>query len=130
MKSFLGTGWGFPVELDARGAKLLHGDELIAQSIWLILCTRPGERLMRPDFGCRIHELLFAPLNATTAGLAREYVRVALRRWEPRITQVEVSVAPDQRRGMLEARIDYRVIATNTRRNLVYPFYLEATGQA
>ena len=129
MKNFLGTGWGFPVDLEGgRGAGLRHGDELIAESIWLILCTRPGERLMRSDFGCRIHELLFASLDATTAGLAREYVRVALRRWEPRITQLDVQVEPDQTRGMLEVRLNYLVIATNTRRNLVYPFYLEGTG--
>lgn len=122
---FLGSGWKFPMSTGARGFAVSAGGENIEESIWLILYTVPGTRLMRPEFGCRIHELLFAGVDMTTASLAAEYVRAALRRWEPRITDLEVVVRPRIAEAMLEINLDYVVIATNTRRNLVYPFYLE-----
>ncbi len=81
---------------------------------------------MRPDFGCRIHELLFAPNNTTTASLAEEFVRRALERWEPRIEDVRVRVDPVPGEGRLSILLEYTVIDTNNRNNVVYPFYLES----
>ena len=85
----------------------------------------PGERLMRPEFGCRVWELLFEPINANTLGLMAEYVRLALSQWEPRATVDDVSVRPrDAEDGAVDIAISYTVRSTNDRRNLVYPFYL------
>lgn len=125
---FLGSGWGFPIASDGRGFRVSREDENIEENIWLILYTVPGTRLMRPEFGCRIHELIFAGVDATSASLAVEYVRSALLRFEPRITDLEVAVEARVADAMLEIQVAYLVIATNTRRNLVYPFYLEGPG--
>jgi phage baseplate assembly protein W len=112
--------------LDERGTVALTSDEdEIEQSIHIILSTAPGQRVMRPDFGCQIHELVFAPNNATTAGLASRYVSEALGRWEPRINLQRVDVTPDdQDSACLIISIEYRVAATHNNRSLVYPFYL------
>jgi len=123
---FLGVGIGFPFELGPHGVALAAHEESIAQSIWIILGTAPGERLMRPDFGCGIHNLLFSVNNATTAGLAEFEVRHALLMWEPRINVKNVRVTTERER--LIVSIDYDVNATNSRFNLVYPFYLERSG--
>ena len=91
----------------------------------MILGTAPGERLMRPQFGCAIWHLLFEPINANTLGLMSEAVREAVGRWEPRIELDDVRVLPDQRdEGMVRIEIDYRTRSTNDRRNLVFPFYV------
>ena len=86
-REFLGTGWNFPITIEKEQGQLALASEgaSIQQAIWIILSTAPGERLMHPEFGCSIHELVFAPNNASTAGLARFYVQEALNRWEPRI---------------------------------------------
>jgi uncharacterized protein len=128
--SFLGTGWAFPVRRDAGGAVALASDEeLVAQSIWLILATAPGERVQRPDFGCGMHELVFAPNTATTAGRVADAVRDALMRFEPRVDVLEVSTStPPGRPTVLLIEIGYRIRATNNRFNLVYPFYLQGPG--
>lgn len=132
----IGRGWHFPPELDERGAVRLTGDEdEITQAIRIILSTAPGQRVMRPEFGCRIHELVFASNNAATAGLAKRYVREALGRWEPRINiqDVDIIFDPDSSTGScMLTTIHYQVIATHSNRSLVYPFYLipeEAEGQ-
>lgn len=122
----LGRGWHFPPMLDERGTMALASDEDdIEQAIHIILATVPGQRVMRPEFGCRIHELVFAPNNATTAGLAGRYISEALGRWEPRIDvqRVDVGVDPDDP-ACLVISLGYRVAATHSNRNLVYPFYL------
>lgn len=91
----------------------------------MILMTRPGERPMRPEFGCRIHELVFDPNDAATSGLARRYVQEALMRWEPRIQVLKITADPDERYpDRLLVNIDYKLIATQGRRNLVFPFYV------
>ena len=91
----------------------------------MILLTRPGERPMRPEFGCRIHELVFDPNDAATAGLARRYVQESLMRWEPRIKVLEVLTQPDLRNpDRLLVEVEYKVISTQERRNLVFPFYV------
>src|SRR5262245_2368994 len=92
----LGAGWAFPVGVDARGrVALARRERDIEEAICIILLTPKGQRVMRPDFGCQIHDLLFAPNDATTAGLAAYYVEDALAMWEPRIRVLEVDARPD-----------------------------------
>ncbi len=125
-KEFLGRGWQFPLELSGGGELEYSAEEAkVQQSLLIILGTARGERIMRPDFGSRLRELLFAPINSATRSLASRYVTEALVKWEPRaeILGVEVSgVEADL--GRLLINVDYRVRATNSRFNLVYPFYL------
>ncbi len=121
--SFLGIGWSFPVEFAGGRARLAEHEESVHQSIWIILGTAPGERVMRPDFGCGIHNVVFTLSNATTAGLIGFEVRQALLRWEPRIEVLDVRVIPEGERLLVD--VDYHVRATNSRFNLVYPFHLE-----
>jgi len=125
-KEFLGVGWSFPVQFASGGLQLAEHEESIRQSIRLILETARGERVMRPDFGCGIHERVFAVNGATTRGLVEEDVREGLRRWEPRIDVLDVTVtAGGAEEEVLYISIDYRVRSTDSRGNLVYPFYLE-----
>jgi len=125
-KDFLGKGLAFPVRLDARGNMALSEHEQnIEESIRIILGTAVGERVMRPEFGCKIHDLVFHPNNSSTAALVSYYVREALVKWEPRIENVAVTAGPDpERENALQVNIEYRVRRTNNLRNLVYPFYL------
>jgi uncharacterized protein len=125
---FLGLGWNFPVTTGAGGqiAMAPSAEEGIRQSIWLILSTAPGERVMRPDFGCGISDLVFGVNNAGTANAVAGAVREALSQWEPRIDVLDVYAAPDPGRpNVLLIEIDYQVRSTNSRFNLVYPFYLD-----
>jgi phage baseplate assembly protein W len=125
---FLGAGWQFPVGITEPGHQIAMAryEEAIRQAIWLVLGTAPGERVMRPDFGCGIHNLVFAINSAGTAGQAANLVRQALIRWEPRIDLLDVSAAADAANpALLLIEIEYRVRTTNSRFNLVYPFYLE-----
>jgi uncharacterized protein len=123
---FIGRGFLFPLRVDQHGSiALSNGVVDLESSIRMVLVTAPGERVMRPDFGCRIWELLFEPINANTLGLMSVAVREALGRWEPRITVDEVIVEPDTRdEGAVLIRISYVVRTTNDRRNLVFPFYV------
>ncbi|HMQ52053.1 MAG TPA: GPW/gp25 family protein [Anaerolineae bacterium] len=125
-KAFLGQGWNFPLQLNARGGiALVSGEPDIEQSIQIILGTAPGERRMRPEFGCRINELVFAPNNAETEGLLIHYITEALERWEPRIEvqDILVSTAPDSEATLL-AEIQYQIKDTHDPRSIVYPLYL------
>jgi phage baseplate assembly protein W len=126
-KRFLGRGWGFPVELDADGRVPYVGEEAkIQQSALIILGTARGERVMRPDFGSRLHELVFAPMNASTKALVAHYATDALVTWEPRIDVLRVTSEEDPgARGKLIVNVEYRVRSTNSIFNLVYPFYLK-----
>jgi phage baseplate assembly protein W len=123
-KAFLGTGLAFPVQVDSRGEiTLVSNEQDIEQAIRIILGTRRGERVMRPDFGCRVHELLFEPRDATTASLVRSYVQDALSFWEPRIQLVRVETYLDNANdGAILVEIEYLVKATHDRRSIVYPF--------
>jgi phage baseplate assembly protein W len=126
--SFLGLGWNFPVGQDAghQIALTADGEQSVRQSIWTILSTSPGERVMRPDFGCGLSDLVFAVNNAATATAVTRAVREALATWEPRIDVLDVYAAPDPvRANVLNIEINYQVRSTNSRFNLVYPFYLE-----
>jgi phage baseplate assembly protein W len=125
-KDILGTGWHSPLGVDGRGGiALTRHEKDIEESMRIILATSKGERRMRPEFGCRIHDLVFAPNNATTWGLVTQYVEEALGWWEPRIEVTEVDVrsdAGDTSRLLID--IKYRTKATSDERSLVYPFYL------
>ena len=125
MRDFLGTGWAFPVSVDAHGRIALARQERdIEEAIHIILLTPKGQRVMRPDFGCQIHDLIFAPNDATTAGLAAYYVEDALGMWEPRIRVLEVTAGPDPDSAeRLLISIRYEVKATHDSRSLVFPFY-------
>lgn len=129
-KAFLGTGWAFPTTAAPTGeAALVSYEDDIRQAIHIILGTARGERVMRPDFGAGLQELVFEPINTTTMALAQHHVQQALITWEPRIDSITVAVSADGPRGRLMIDIHYRVRATNTFYNLVYPFYLfEARG--
>ncbi len=122
----LGAGFQFPVGLDGRGGIAMAKQEGgIEDSIRIILGTPQGERRMRPMFGSRIHELVFAPNNASTWGLMQQYVEEALAWWEPRIEVLNVDAAPDASdASRLLVNILYKVKATSDERALVYPFYL------
>ncbi|HTQ09533.1 MAG TPA: GPW/gp25 family protein [Fimbriimonadaceae bacterium] len=122
----MGSGWKFPPRLDSRGRiELVHQEQDVEEAIRMILLTRKGERPMRPEFGCQIHDLVFDPSDAATAGLARRYVQEALLRWEPRISVLNVTASPDRNYpDRLMIHVDYKLIATQERRNLVFPFYV------
>ena len=126
---FLGSGISFPIRIDEEKIDLAisEAEENIRQSIWIILSTAKGERIMRTDFGCGIYELIFESISQTTAGRITEAVRESLLRWEPRIDvrDVQVTFESDSEGQKVNLRIDYQVRATNNAFNLVYPFYLD-----
>lgn len=130
-KAFLGIGWSFPPQLEVTGTPLLVPyDEDIRQSITIIMGTEPGERIMRPDFGAGLNRFVFEPLNTTTMALVQTRVHEALVDWEPRIEVVNVTVTADvNEKNLLRININYRIRATNTLHNLVYPFYLQEATQ-
>lgn len=123
---FIGRGISFPLRVDQGGSiALTSGAADIEGSLRMVLMTAPGERLMRPQFGCRIWDLLFEPINANTLGLMAEAVRDAVSQWEPRIVLEDVQLDVDQRElGRVHINLRYRIRATNDRRNLVFPFYV------
>jgi phage baseplate assembly protein W len=125
-KPFLGVGTAFPLGLDSQTHALARAEyeESVRQSIQIVLGTAPGERVMRPDFGCGIHDLVFENLSAATLGRIDRDVHEALLRFEPRIDVTGVTVTAGGE-NLLLIDIDYEVRATNTAFNLVYPFYLQ-----
>jgi uncharacterized protein len=123
--NFFGTGWPFPINPAAAPLQFFGGADKIRQSIYLILATAPGERPMRPTFGCGINDLVFMPNTAVLRGSVQQKVSEALGRWEPRIDVLDVEVTtPPDARNLLEIRIDYRLRSNNAAFNLVYPFFL------
>ena len=121
---FIGAGWSFPTSITPAGTiRLITGSEEIDASIRMIRSTIPGERVMRPEFGCRMWSLIFAPLTAGTLGQIEQYVREALDRWEPRIDVDRVLAVADQESAEVKIELDYRLRSTNDVRNLVFPFY-------
>ena len=124
-QKYLGTGLSFPLHLNVQGGMKLSSEaQKVKESIWLILGTRIGERVYRPNFGCHLSELAFAPLNSDTLVRVRLYVSDALQRWEQRITEVEVRTDPDPVRGRIDITINYRLKDYPDPYSLVYPFYL------
>ena len=125
-RNFLGKGWKYPVELDRMGGIATSAyDDLVRQSILVILGTAFGERVMRPHFGCEIHELVFAPNNLHTSTLAADFCAEALIKCEPPIQDIEEE--PESSRdepNRLDIHIKYKLRGSNNARNMVYPFYL------
>ena len=130
-EEFIGRGWAFPMRTDATGGiALVSREREIEEAIRLIIGTAPGERPMRPEFGCRIHDYLFANADGTTANDISLEVSNALRRWEPRIDVNDVVVSFEAAdRTLLYVDIRYTIRRTNDRRNLVFPFYVIPGGE-
>jgi Bacteriophage baseplate protein W len=131
-KDFLGRGWAMPVHLEPRTGLVasVAYEEDIRQSIRIILETAPGERVMRPNFGCGIHDLVFTDLDSTTLQRIRSVVEEALRRCEARIEVLDVTVDEAATiQGELLVQIEYRVRKTNQTGNLVFPFYFREGGR-
>lgn len=122
----MGSGWAFPLRTDTTGSiALVSSQREIEESMQLILATSPGERPMRPEFGCAVHDYVFAPSDASTAGDIAFAVRMSLERWEPRIEVEDVVVRFDRaEEGILLIEILYVLRGTNDPRNLVFPFYV------
>ncbi len=130
-RAYLGTGWSFPLRMSVQGGiQLSSAERNIEESIQLILRTPVGERVYRPNFGSRLSELAFAPMNSRTLLFLRVYVEEALERWEPRIELDEVRADPDPIRGRVNLIVEYRIKSSYDRRSLVYPFYLLPPGDS
>jgi phage baseplate assembly protein W len=125
-EDIVGRGWAFPLKVDTQGGIALTGErDELEQSILIILGTPLGTRVMRPTFGSRLQDLVFAPNDSNTAAQARRYVEEALGMWEPRIILMEVEVRPHEKQETcMVVGITYQVKATHDKRSLVYPFYL------
>lgn len=125
-KEILGVGWKFPPVTDDTGKiAVSRYEDDIREAVLIILLTAKGERLMKPDFGCAINDYVFASINTLTISRIENEVREALILWEPRIEVLEIRTdTADADKGKLMIEINYKVRATNTRYNLVYPFYL------
>jgi phage baseplate assembly protein W len=126
MAEFLGKGWKFPIRVNGRGGlSYVSGGQSIAEAIWVILGTPPNSRIMEPEFGCGIHEYVFAPNSANTVAAVAQEVQRALLRWEPRIDVLDVRVEnPPETPNTLLIYVDYRIRANNAYHNIVYPFYI------
>lgn len=123
---FLGVGWQLPLTIANGRVEMVRYEAAVRQSIQMILSTAPGERLMRPEFGCGIHDLVFATNSAETIGRIVSEVRRSLVEWESRIDVLDVTVQPDiDHPNHLLIQINYQIRNTTNRFNLVYPFYLE-----
>jgi Bacteriophage baseplate protein W len=130
-KAFLGRGWSFPVRVDDKEGtiRLSEYEQDIRESIWIILSTSKGERVMRADFGCGIHDMVFEVINTTTLSAIEDNVQEALAAFEPRIDVVSVKAESNGGvDGQLRISIDYMVRGTNNLLNLVYPFYIQERG--
>jgi hypothetical protein len=127
-KSFLGKGWAFPPSFSKfnHNIDMVKDDEDIEQSIQIILGTIPGERIMYPSFGCGIHKYVFESMDATHMTMLKDTVYDALLYHEPRITDIKIEVRIDKNQdGLIRILIDYKVIVTNSRSNMVFPFYIK-----
>ncbi len=122
----IGRGWAFPPRVGPNGAMQLTNERTeLNEAIRIILSTSPGQRVMRPAFGCRLQELIFAPNDSQTAAQARRYVEDALGMWEPRINVLDIRAYPEpHERFQLMIEVHYEVKATRDQRTLVYPFFL------
>lgn len=127
-QSFLGRGWSFPPEFnkESRAVKMLEGEVDIKSSLEILLSTRLGERVMLPGYGCNLEELLFSPLNLTLKTYVTDLIKTAILYHEPRIDVKKIDIDPtDELNGVLLVNIDYIIRSTNSRMNMVFPFYKE-----
>lgn len=127
-KDFLGNGWSFPPEFhkhaDALAVKMVTEEEDIGESLRILLSTRPGERVMQPDYGCGLHTMVFEAIDESTVTELKDIIERAVLFYEPRITLENIDVdAEDELEGRLKIQLNYTVRTTNTRSNIVYPFY-------
>jgi len=127
-KAFLGVGWGFPPEFhkhgDALEVKMVAEEEDIGESLRILLSTRPGERVMQPDYGCGLHAMVFETIDESTVTELKDIIDRAILFYEPRITLEDIDVnTEDELDGRLKIQLNYTVRKTNTRSNIVYPFY-------
>lgn len=128
--TFLGRGWSFPPTFTrgVNGVKMVDDEDDIRQSLVILLATVKGERVMQPDYGANMEELLFEPLNVSFAKRMSTKIERAILFYEPRIKTDDINFNQDNENGLVEIRIDYTIIATNNRRNIVYPYFInEAT---
>lgn len=125
--SFLGTGWSFPPQFSkaTREVKMLSDEEDIQNSLEVLLSTKVGERIMQPSYGCNMDALLFEPINLTLQTFIKDLVSTAILYYEPRIKPENVSLKTSDTEGVILIEIDYIIRTTNTRHNLVYPFYVD-----
>ena len=126
-KSFLGSGWSFPPRfLDStEGLELSHNDQDIAESIYILLSTTPGERVMNPGYGCNLQSMVFSSITTWTKTRIEDIIYTAILYYEPRINVVAITIDDkDQMEGKVEVNIIYDIKGTNSRKNMVYPFYL------
>lgn len=125
--AFLGTGWSFPPDFSKaqRGLQLVSDTEDIRQSLEILLSTRPGERITRPDYGCNLSRLLYEPLTTGLTTYCKDIIRTAILYHEPRIRLIQVELTPHkEQQEVIDISLEYLVKTTNTRNNYVYPFYL------
>ena len=127
-KAFLGVGWSFPPEFhkhaDTLGVKMGADEEDIGESLRLLLSTRPGERVMQPDYGCGLHAMVFESIDESTVTELKDIIERAVLFYEPRITLEKIDMnTEDEMEGRLKIQLNYTVRRTNTRSNIVYPFY-------
>lgn len=127
-KSFLGTGWSFPPEFEKtqKSVKMTTDEEDIRNSLHILLTTKLGERVMLPDYGCNLQELLFEELSTTLITYVQELIKTAILYYEPRIDVLNIDISEtDPLEGQLSIEIEYKIRATNSRTNMVFPFYKE-----
>lgn len=125
MNDFLGKGTSFPFTMKDNKIYMTQDEALVKESIGIILSTEPGERLMHPDFGAGLSRLAFSQNNTVTATLIADRVEESLKKWEPRIKVLLVDVSPDpEEKNRLNILIDYLIRKSNSKKNMVYPFYL------
>lgn len=127
LNMYIGKGIGFPLAINLHG-NIQTSTQIknIEESIYIILGTKLGERVYRPDFGCRLHELTFAPMNTSTLLQTRLYVQVALEKWEPRIVIIGIETEVNFIEACVNIIINYHLLENYNPRSLVYPFYINS----
>jgi hypothetical protein len=124
---FLGTGWSFPPTFDKGGAtvEMLSDEDDIRSSLEILLSTSTGERIMQPKYGCDLKRFLFEPLNTSMKTLIKDLVKKSILYFEPRVKLEDISLVTDDNNGVLVITVEYTIISTNTRNNLVFPYYIK-----
>ena len=126
-KSFLGTGWSFPPEFSKvrKAVKMIADEEDIRNSLEILLSTRIGERIMHPEYGCNLNEMMFEPMTLSLQTYIKDLVFTAIFYYEPRINPEEVKLTNAGEEGLILVEVTYIIRSTNTRHNIVYPFYVQ-----
>lgn len=124
--SFLGSGWGFPPQFNKarKSVEMLSGEEDIESSLQVLMTTSLGERFLRSKYGSRVPSMVFETMDSSQRAVLKQHVKDSISLYEPRITPIDIQVNMNPLEGKVEISVDYRVAATNSRRNFVYPFYL------